>query len=139
MLHPRKDYEHIQDPSGKIPANEPVFLLRAQDKVAARTVRAWADYNVDAGGDPALSKTAREYADKMDAWPVKKLADLPTEQPAEQAAEQPAEQAAENVAKPESKSDGGVVSQEKTSGALDSGIVSEPDQKSENKPDSGVV
>ena len=77
MIHPRKDYEPIQDPRGLIPKDEPVFLLRAQDKLAADTVRHWAYLNNDAGGDMVLSDEARKHADKMDAWPVKKLADLP--------------------------------------------------------------
>jgi len=77
IIHPRKDYESIQDPRGIIPKNEPVFLLRAQDKVAADTVRHWAYLNDEAGGDPILSAGIRDHADKMEAWPVKKLADLP--------------------------------------------------------------
>lgn len=32
MKHARQDYDRIQDPENKIPADEPVFLLRAQDK-----------------------------------------------------------------------------------------------------------
>ena len=83
MLHPRKDYQRIQDPAGLIPEDEPVFLLRAQDKLAKYVVRYWADLNDQYGGDTKLSQTARDHADKMDAWLVKKLADLPSEQPAE--------------------------------------------------------
>jgi len=133
MLHPREDYQRIQDPAGLIPENEPVFLMRAQDKVAARTVRNWADVNADTGGDPKLSRMAREHADKMDAWPVKKFADLPERStaapPAEPAAESetdtdplttvgdrmaermtkpPTEPATEAPAKPESKPGSGV-------------------------------
>ena len=33
MIHARDDYNRIQDPAGKIPADEPVFLLRAQDEL----------------------------------------------------------------------------------------------------------
>jgi hypothetical protein len=32
MIHARADYNRIQDPEGKIGADEPVFLLRAQDQ-----------------------------------------------------------------------------------------------------------
>jgi hypothetical protein len=32
MKHARKDYNRIQDPEEKIGRDEPVFLLRAQDK-----------------------------------------------------------------------------------------------------------
>ncbi len=97
MLHPRKDYARIQDPAGKIPMEEPVFLLRAQDPAAANAVRFWASENLDRGGDKELSRIACEFADKMDAWPVHKLADQPDvenidhpedEQPAEPETEQ---------------------------------------------------
>jgi hypothetical protein len=33
MLHARKDYQRIQDPKNLIPSDEPVFLMRAQDKL----------------------------------------------------------------------------------------------------------
>ncbi|MFZ2146954.1 MAG: hypothetical protein WAV28_07020 [Sedimentisphaerales bacterium] len=100
MRHPRTDYQRIQDPAGLIPEDEPVFLLRAQDKVAARAVRAWALYNEQEGGDNTLSQMARDYAEKMDDWPIKKLADLPAEQPVDQPTEQPAEKAAESEKRP---------------------------------------
>lgn len=38
MLHARKDYMHIQDETGKVGENEPVFLLRAKDQLAPDTV-----------------------------------------------------------------------------------------------------
>jgi len=76
MKHARKDYnKRIQDNEGRIPANEPVFLIRGQDKVGADTVRAWAKLNREAGGDPSLSTRAMAHARKMEAWPKKKLAD----------------------------------------------------------------
>ena len=37
MKHARSDYDRIQDPDGKIPANEPVFLIRGQDVCAYAT------------------------------------------------------------------------------------------------------
>lgn len=85
MIHARLDYQRIQDPDGKIPADEPVFLVRAQDVAAADTVRAWAKINREKGGSETLSIAAEDHAKKMDAWPVKKPADYPkTEiQPAE--------------------------------------------------------
>jgi hypothetical protein len=49
MIHARADYNRIQDPANKIPQDEPVFLLRGQDKVAAATVRVWAVLNDEAG------------------------------------------------------------------------------------------
>jgi len=77
MKHARVDYDRIQDPARKIPDDEPVFLIRGQDKVGAQTVRAWAELHENAGGDPELSKLAREQADRMDAWGYKKPADRP--------------------------------------------------------------
>lgn len=76
MIHARDDYNRIQDPSGKIPADEPVFLIRAQDISSAALVRKWAELNDENGGDSRLSDLARQHATRMDAWPVKKNADL---------------------------------------------------------------
>jgi hypothetical protein len=83
MLHARDKYnDNIIDlranegcGSGGIPKEEPVFILRAQDKCAAIAVRAWARANIDQGGDKYLSALALEHAKKMDIWPIKKLAD----------------------------------------------------------------
>lgn len=77
MLHARPDYQHIQDPSGKIPKDEPVFILRAQDVNAPATLRFWAEQVGKSGGDQAIAQLARDQADRMDAWPVKKSPDLP--------------------------------------------------------------
>lgn len=77
MRHARADYNRIQDPANKIPADEPVFLLREQDAVAAATVRIWAILNRLVGGDSRLSTLAEAHAQRMDAWDTKKPADLP--------------------------------------------------------------
>lgn len=77
MLHARPDYNRIQDPANKIPADEPVFLVRGQDHVGAEVVRAWARANTATGGDPVMSEMAMQHAAKMDAWATKKQADLP--------------------------------------------------------------
>jgi hypothetical protein len=77
MIHARADYNRMQDPAGKIAAEEPVFLIRAQDIVSGDAVRAWADLNDKVGGDAEASRLAREHACKMDAWPLKKKCDLP--------------------------------------------------------------
>ncbi len=76
MIHAREDYNRIQDPAGKIPENEPVFLMRAQDVTAARVLRYWAEENQARGGDPQLIERALTHADLMDAWNTKKVADL---------------------------------------------------------------
>ena len=75
MKFGRPDY-NLKVLEKKIPANEPVFLLRAQDPAAAGAVRAWADKNEEAGGDSKLSELARKNADEMEAWQKKKPADM---------------------------------------------------------------
>ena len=77
MKHGRADYARIQDPEGKIPEDEPVFLLRSQDALAATAVRFYASLVQIRGGDPQIARRAREQADRMDAWLRKKLPDLP--------------------------------------------------------------
>jgi hypothetical protein len=78
MKHARDSYRQIQDPSGKIPEDEPVFLLRAQDPVAAEVVDYWVERTEAKGGDPGMLGLARDQADRMEAWPIKKaVADIP--------------------------------------------------------------
>lgn len=82
MKHAREDYNRITDPTGLIPADEPVFLLRAQDETAAEVVRFWAKLQEGkAGGDLHAAKVACNHADLMDAWKVKKIADIPKPEP----------------------------------------------------------
>jgi len=57
---------------GEASDDEPTFILRAQDKLAALTVRHWANL-VEAATDPdspsrAKVAGARELARKMDVW-----------------------------------------------------------------------
>lgn len=75
MRHACQDYNRIQDPDHKIPEHEPVFLLRGQDKHAATTLRFYANQVELNGGDPEVVAMTRAWADKMDAWPVKKSPD----------------------------------------------------------------
>jgi hypothetical protein len=88
MLHARKDYQRIQDPglenpdlipngSTPIAADEPVFLLRAQDKTAAQIVRLWAHAQRQLpDADPNAIRLAEQHANLMDEWPHKKTADV---------------------------------------------------------------
>lgn len=143
MLHPRKDYARIQDPAGLIPENEPVFLLRAQDSAADITVHYWAETNKQLGGDPKLSEIAHDWADKMEAWSVKKLADLPAELPVELPDEKPNEtELGERLEQPtkedEQKWEEDQKNQlRKLESKPEAGIISEP-EKSQNRDDSGV-
>lgn len=78
MIHARKDYnERIQDTANQIPAEEPVFLIRAQDQVGHTAVRAWAYLHRTNGGSDAAYELAMQHADRMEAWPKKKPADVP--------------------------------------------------------------
>lgn len=70
MKHARDDYNRIQDPAGKIPEDEPVFLLRGQDRAAPGAVRAYAEILESMGGDPVLVRKSREQAEKMELWQV---------------------------------------------------------------------
>lgn len=73
MLHISKSYnERIQDNKNIIPDDEPVFLLRAQDALAASLISRWADDLQRNNGDPKLVKMAREHAVKMREWQQKK-------------------------------------------------------------------
>jgi hypothetical protein len=55
-----------------IPADEPTFILRAQDRCAADAVRDWAARQKAAGAPLAVVEQALQQADAMDRWPVKK-------------------------------------------------------------------
>ena len=76
MLHARNDYNRIQDPLNEIPEDEPVFLLRAQDQVAAEVVRYWAYLHKQKGGDDDIAVLAIEQSRLMDKWPKHKAANL---------------------------------------------------------------
>lgn len=68
MIHARTDYQDIQDPQGRIADDEPVFLLRAKDKIAPTIVRAWAKHLKANGGDAATANRAMEWAKEMERW-----------------------------------------------------------------------
>lgn len=66
MRHARSDFDRIQDPEGKIPEDEPVFLIRAQDWSAPATLRFWAAQN--ALSAPELAAAVERHAKRMDDW-----------------------------------------------------------------------
>jgi len=68
MIHHRPDYALIQDPSGGIPEDEPVFLLRGQDLTAHHVVRLWADLAARRGATPEIVGAARLHAGAMERW-----------------------------------------------------------------------
>lgn len=78
MRHARKDYERIQDPEGKIPEEEPVFLIRGQDVSAPAALRYWAAEHRANGGADELACLAELQAAEMEKWQrshVQKVAD----------------------------------------------------------------
>ena len=80
MIHARQDYNRIQDPSGKIADDEPVFLLRAKDVLAPMCLILWAEELITRGGDKDIAGIVADHAAKMIAWQEKngcKLPDLP--------------------------------------------------------------
>jgi len=55
-----------------VPADEPLFILRAQDPAAAETVRAWCTIAKVHGVPSAVLEQALAQADAMDLWQTKK-------------------------------------------------------------------
>ena len=60
-----------------IPKDEPVFLIRGQDVAGGDAVRVWADLAAERGANADILQAARDHAVKMDAWPKKKVPDMP--------------------------------------------------------------
>ncbi len=89
MRHARTDYDRFQDPalndpsllgegSYPIAADEPVFLLRANDKHAAKAVAYYAmRLSQDTEVDPKMASICTEWAAEMARWPKKKTPDMP--------------------------------------------------------------
>jgi len=66
----RADWDAMIKVAG-IPSDEPVFLLRGQNKSAPATVRFWALTEEAAGTPVAIIELALQQADRMIGWPVK--------------------------------------------------------------------
>ena len=79
MIHAREDYQRIQDPECLIPADEPVFLLRAQDACAAVAVDAWANAAELSGASREIVASARKQAERMRLWPKHQTPDMPND------------------------------------------------------------
>lgn len=84
MKHGRPDYQgRIVDLEEKIPENEPVFLIRAQDMQSGPALRAYAKLvQADAGGVTPLVEQIQAFAKEMDIWPNKKQPTAPAPEPA---------------------------------------------------------
>ncbi len=68
MLHARKDYNRIQDPWGRIGPDEPVFIVRAQDKIAPLVMRHWANMQRFFGGSIEMCEMVEAHADLTEKW-----------------------------------------------------------------------
>lgn len=82
MRHARSDYDSIQDASGRIPSDEPVFLLRASDMLAPMVVDAWANMATLKNVDPMMISAAGKQAQIMRKWQIShgsKVPDAPSD------------------------------------------------------------
>ncbi len=77
MKHARPDYDRIQDPSGRIPDDEPVFLLRGQDLAAPYALHAYADELMRLRADPELIQRVLKQADEMQRWQAERARKVP--------------------------------------------------------------
>lgn len=68
MKHAREDYNRIQDPEGKIPENEPVFLIRGQDLAAIPTLRYYMMAAVKVGAKQDVVDTVFDHIKLMEEW-----------------------------------------------------------------------
>lgn len=68
MKHARSDYNRIQDPAGKIPALEPVFLIRGQDLAAPSVLRFYAMEAARMGAANELIVATLDQARAMEEW-----------------------------------------------------------------------
>lgn len=66
--------------SGRLPSDEPVFFLRAEDRCAALVVRIWADMARMMDAPAVRVLEAEALADRMDKWPVKRVPGRPETQ-----------------------------------------------------------
>jgi len=68
MIHERSDYMHIQDNTGKIGNDEPVFLLRAKDELAPVVLQYWVDRLRLREGNTIAAKAVQKHIDLMKKW-----------------------------------------------------------------------
>jgi hypothetical protein len=81
MLHARKSYnERVQDSANIIPMDEPVFLLRGQDKLAPVLLEIYVAMTRNTEGfDSNIAYAVEEHAQRMKGWQVlqkSKVADM---------------------------------------------------------------
>lgn len=59
----------------KAAPDEPLFVLRAQDRLAPATIRMWARMAEENHVRHELVEEARRCADDMEKWPTRKMPD----------------------------------------------------------------
>ena len=82
MIHARDDYNNgrIRDCKGKIPADEPVFLLRGQDPFAVDMINHYINLHIEHyGPGTIIVQQLEQHIQRVIKWPVKKKTDLPDE------------------------------------------------------------
>ena len=84
MKHAREDYNRrIQDSENIIPADEPVFLIRARDVCALDVVRYWITVAKINGAKENIIAAAKGQLARMRNWQEKhgmKIPDMPEEE-----------------------------------------------------------
>ena len=77
MKHARRDYNRIQDPAGLIPEDEPVFLIRGQDRAGPAALLAYAAVAEGLGSSPELVASVRRQARIMADYQASVQSKLP--------------------------------------------------------------
>lgn len=77
MRHARSDYDCVQDASGKIPADEPVLLIRGQDVCAVAAGRAWCKTAAASGADPELVAAMERHLVAILDWQATRACKVP--------------------------------------------------------------
>ncbi|MDQ7813879.1 hypothetical protein [Brevundimonas sp.] len=68
----RPDYDALFSTRG-LSEGEPVFIIKAHDKVGGDAIRAYAALAHRAGAPPAATELALQQADAFDRWPEKRV------------------------------------------------------------------
>lgn len=71
MLHAREDYnERIQDSKNIIPQDEPVFLLRGQDRFASKVLKYYIQLLEEDNSDPVSIEQLNHQFMMMNRWQI---------------------------------------------------------------------
>lgn len=68
-------YGRVNISASKIPTDEPIFILRAQDRLAEPLIRQYAEMLRYHYGDADIYHSALESADNFQQWHDKKMPD----------------------------------------------------------------